>query len=74
MHQIIGSLIVGAFVGEGARKLSWRPLLRGAIRQGILAQRYVAGLTATVRAETSHLVAEAREELDRSHRGPDSAA
>ncbi|HEY4046992.1 MAG TPA: hypothetical protein VGM27_09005 [Acidobacteriaceae bacterium] len=72
MHLIIGSLIAGAFAGEGARKISWRPLLRAAIRESVRAQRSVVAFGGRVRAEAKQLVAEAKDELDRSERRSDS--
>ena len=72
MHLIIGSLIAGAFAGEGARKLSWRPVLRAGIRESIRAQRGVVAFGEKVRAEAKQLVAEAKDELDRPDRQPDS--
>jgi hypothetical protein len=74
MCEIVGSLILGAFAGQGARKIHWRPLLRTAIRQGLRAQRTFAEFSNTVVAEAKQLVAEARNELDHSERGTDSTA
>jgi hypothetical protein len=74
MCEIIGSLILGAVAGQGARKVSWRPLLRTAIRQGLRAQHKVTEFSNTFLAEAKQLVTEARDELDRSARGTDSTA
>ena len=72
MHLIISSLIAGAFADEGARKISWRPVLRAGIRESIRAQRSVVAFGAKLRAEAKQLVAEAKDELDRSDLRPDS--
>lgn len=72
MHEIIGSLVVGAFAGQSARKISWRPLLRAAIREGVRAQRNLAEFGSHMRAEAKQLVAEARDDLDRSEHRPAS--
>jgi hypothetical protein len=74
MCEIIGSMILGAFAGLGARKVSWRPVLRTAIRQGLRAQHTVTEFGNTVVAEAKQLVAEAKNELDHSERGTDSTA
>jgi len=74
MCEIIGSLIIGAFAGQGARKISWRPLLRTAIRQGLRGQHNLTEFGNTVVAEAKQLVAEAKNELDHSERGTDSTA
>jgi hypothetical protein len=74
MCEIIGSLIIGAFAGQGARKISWRPLLRTAIRQGLRAQHNLTEFRNTVVAEAKQLVAEAKDELDPSERGTGSTA
>ena len=65
MHLILGSLLAGAVAGGSARKLAWRPVAKGLIKQGIRLQRSVMDLTAEVRAETDRLVTDARAELDR---------
>ncbi|MDX6463041.1 MAG: hypothetical protein QOE55_6738 [Acidobacteriaceae bacterium] len=72
MCEIIGSLIIGAFAGQGARKISWRPLLRTAIRQGLRAQHNLIEFRNTVVAEAKQLVAEAKDELDPSESGTGS--
>jgi hypothetical protein len=72
MCEVIGSLILGAFVGGGAGKISWRPLARTAIREGVRAQRKLNEFGATVRNEAKQLVAEAKDDLDRSAHRPDS--
>jgi hypothetical protein len=64
MCEVIGSVIVGAFVGGSASKLPWRRPLRVVLREGMRAQRKLAQLSASIRAEANQLVAEAREELD----------
>lgn len=74
MCEIIGSMILGAFAGQGARKISWRPLLRTAIRQGLRLQHTVTELSNTVVAEAKQLVAEAKNELHHPERGTDSTA
>jgi hypothetical protein len=74
MCEIIGSLILGAFAGQGARNISWRPLLRTAIRQGLRAQHNLTEFRNTVVAEAKQLVAEAKDELDTSERGTSSTA
>jgi uncharacterized NAD-dependent epimerase/dehydratase family protein len=74
MCEIIGSLIVGAAAGQGASKVSWRPLLRTAIREGLRAQRKLTAFSNAVLTEAKQLVTEAKDELERSERGTDSAA
>ena len=64
MHFVLGSLVLGAVAGEGARKVTWRPLLRGAIKNAVLATRKVNKIALAVRKEAEELVAEARAELD----------
>lgn len=73
MCEIVGSLILGAFFGGSVRKVSWRPLVRGGIREGLRAQRKLAEFGSSVRTEAQQLVAEARDELNRSGRTPDSS-
>jgi hypothetical protein len=70
MCEIIGSLIIGAFAGQGARKISWRPLLRTSIRQGLRAQRKASQISDKVWAEAKQLFTEARDELDRPDTTP----
>jgi CheY-specific phosphatase CheX len=72
MCEIIGSMILGAFAGQGARKIAWRPLLRTAIRQGLRAQHTLTEFGNTVAAEAKQLVAEAKNELDHSEPGTSS--
>jgi hypothetical protein len=74
MCEIIGSLILGAFAGQGARKIHWRPMLRTAIREGLRAQHNLTEFRNTVVAEAKQLVAEAKNELDHSGRGTGSTA
>jgi uncharacterized NAD-dependent epimerase/dehydratase family protein len=74
MCAIIGSMIVGAAAGQGASKISWRPLLRTAIREGLRAQRKITAFSNTVFVEAKQLVAEAKDELERSEHGTDSTA
>ncbi len=64
MHQILGSLVAGAIAGEGARKLTWRPLFKRAFKGSIRARRGILWAAASVSAETSRLIAEAQAELD----------
>jgi hypothetical protein len=72
MCEMIGSIVLGAFVGGGASKLPWRRPLRVVIREGMRAQRKLAEVGASIRAEAEQLVAEAREELNRPDHAPDS--
>jgi hypothetical protein len=74
MCEIIGSMIFGVFAGQGARKISWRPLLRKAIREGLRAQHNLTEFGNSVVAEAKQLVTEAKDELDRSERGTESTA
>jgi hypothetical protein len=64
MYCVIGSLIAGAAAGEGARKVSWRPLVKGTFKQGIVLSRKLRSLSEVVRKEAEQLVNEARAELD----------
>ena len=64
MHQILGSLVAGAVAGEGARKLTWRPLIKSAFKGSIRAGRAILWAAASVSAETRRLVAEAQTDLD----------
>jgi hypothetical protein len=73
MCEIIGSLIFGAVVGGGATKISWRPLARTAIREGVRAQRNLIKFGTTVRDEAKQLVAEAKDDLERSAHRPESS-
>ena len=66
MHQIIGGVILGAFAGEGARKISWRPLARAAIREGLRAKRSLVEFSDGIRSEAKKLVEEAKSELEDS--------
>jgi hypothetical protein len=61
----IGSIALGALVVGGASTISWRRPLRVVVREGVRAQRKLAQVGASIRAEAQQLVAEAREELDR---------
>jgi hypothetical protein len=67
-------MILGAVAGQGARRISWRPLLRTAIREGLPAQRNLTEFSNATLAEVKQLVTEAENELDRSERGTDSTA
>ena len=72
MCAVFGSVIVGAFLGGGACKISWRPLVRSGIREGLRTQHKLAEFAASIRTEAEQLVAEAREELDRHEHKSDS--
>jgi uncharacterized NAD-dependent epimerase/dehydratase family protein len=74
MCEIIGSLIVGAAATQGARKISWRPLLRTAIREGLRAQRNLTEFGHAALAHARQLVTEAKDELDHSERDRTSPA
>lgn len=74
MCGIIGSMIVGAFVAGRASKISWRPVVRGGIREAVRAQHKLAELSARVRTEVNQLVAEALDELDRSEQASGSSS
>lgn len=74
MCAIIGSIILGAFAGEGVRKVHWRPVLRTAIRRGLRAKHNLTELGNSVVADAKQLVAEAQDELDRSEHRADSTA
>jgi hypothetical protein len=66
MHHLIGAIVVGAVAsrvtGSGA---GVRQGLRGVIKGGIIATRKAQALGASLAAQTSGLVDEARAELDR---------
>jgi hypothetical protein len=66
MCEVIGSVVLGAFIGGGATKISWRRPLRVVIREGIRTQRKLTELGVSIREEAKQLVAEARGELDQS--------
>jgi hypothetical protein len=74
MCEMIGSVILGAFLGGGASKLPWRRPLRVVIREGVRAQRKLAEVGASIRTQAKQLVAEAREELDRPNHAADSSS
>ena len=74
MHGIIAGVILGAFAEEGARKISWRPLARAAIREGLRAKRGLVEFTAGVREEAKKLVQEAKNELEGSEHQPGSSS
>lgn len=67
MHCVLGTLLIGAFAGGFAsRAARLRPLLRGAVKGGIAAQRKIAAVSATTREELRKLVDEARADLDQA--------
>lgn len=73
MHFLLGSLLLGAAAGEGARKVRWRPLLVGAVKSGVLLAEKLEGAARAVRAEAEQLVAEAKAELDHPAKPPASS-
>jgi hypothetical protein len=66
MCFVAGSLIAGAVAGGSARKVPWRPLLKGSIKQGIKATRSLQSFGAGAREQAKRLVDEVRVELDHS--------
>lgn len=64
MHHILGALILGTAFTAGARRQTWRPLLKSATKTGIRIAREARARTATLRAEAEKLVGEARADLD----------
>ena len=64
MLHVVGGLLVGGAAGAAATKVTWRRVLKGAIREGIRLGRSAKALGADVMTETAHLVEEARTELD----------
>jgi len=74
MCEVIGSVVLGAFIGGGATKISWHRPLRVVIREGIRAQRKLSGVGASIRNEAKQLVAEAKEEIDHRGHAPNSSS
>ena len=73
MLHVVGGLVVGAAAGAAATKVTWRRVLKGAIREGIRLGRNAQAFGANVVAETARLVDEARTELDGArHTEPNS--
>jgi hypothetical protein len=66
MHHIIGGFILGAAFGQTTRTTIWRPLLRNAIKGGIVAARGAKSMGAAVSSEARSIYAEAQSELGRS--------
>ena len=64
MHQVIGGFILGAAVGQTARGVVWRPLLRTLIKGGIVVAREAEAATVAVRREAQSLYDEAKAELE----------
>ena len=64
MFCILSSLIVGAAASEGARKLTWRPVVKGTFKGGIVISRKLRSLSVAIQNEAEQLVNEARAELD----------
>jgi hypothetical protein len=61
MHQIIGGIVIGAILGKTSGKL--RPLVRKAVKTGLISERKVREFGQSLRHEASELVAEAKAEL-----------
>jgi hypothetical protein len=74
MHQIIGSVIVGAIAGGSVGKVAWRPIVRGVIKQGIRLQRGLVDASRTVRGEVEHMVSDARAEPDHPQHSSETGA
>jgi polyhydroxyalkanoate synthesis regulator phasin len=73
MHQIIGGVVVGAILGKASGMLGktserLRPLVRKAVKAGLIAERKAKEFGESVRREANQLVAEARTELDEESR------
>jgi hypothetical protein len=68
MHHILGTILVGAVFGSAA-KSKLRPVLRKAVKGGLIVQRKAEQLGRNVRAGANELVAEARADLDRESPG-----
>jgi hypothetical protein len=67
MCHIAGALIVGALAGTGAGKpAGLRPLVRGIVKQGLVAKRKVESASVALTAEARKIVEEARLELDQA--------
>ncbi len=66
MHFVLGSLLLGAVAGEGARKVRWRPMLIGAVKAGVRTAEKLGEAARAVRVEAEGIVAEARAELDQA--------
>ena len=72
MHHIIGGFILGTAFGQTTRTTIWKPLLRNAIKGGIVAARGAKSMTAAVRSEARSIYAEAQSELAGSAPSPSS--
>jgi hypothetical protein len=74
MHQIIGGIVVGALLGTttsgilGKASGKLRPLVRKAVKTGLIAQRKTKEFGESLRRETNQLVAEAKTELEEESR------
>jgi hypothetical protein len=51
-----------------------RPIVRTAVKEGVLIQRQVQTVVQEVRQDVEHLTAEAQAELDRQARGDETAS
>jgi hypothetical protein len=63
MHHVLGAMAVGAILGQSARRSIWRPVVRNAIKRGLVVVREAKALIQNVRAKASDIVAEAEAEL-----------
>jgi hypothetical protein len=75
MHQIIGGFVMGALLGTtsgvlGKASGKLRPLVRKAVKTGLIAERKVKEFGESMRREANQLVAEAKTELDEESRSP----
>jgi hypothetical protein len=51
-----------------------RPIVRTAVKEGVLIQRQVEAVVQEARRDVEHLAAEARAEIDRQERGDETAS
>ena len=68
MHHVLGSILIGAIFGS-ATKDKLRPVLRKAVRGGLIVQREAQRFGRNIRAGADELVAEARADIDRENQG-----
>ena len=73
MHHILGSILIGAIFGStifgSTAKNKLRPVLRKAVKGGLIVQREAQRFGRNIRAGADELVAEARADIDRENQG-----
>jgi len=69
MHHVLGSILIGAAIFGSATKNKLRPVLRKAVKGGLIVQREAQRFGRNIRAGADELVAEARADIDRENQG-----